>query len=628
MLEKNVAPILISVVVHVALLGAMAFYKLQLNNDQDAVAVETVIADERSQQEFEQDLTTDMQVSENLSVQSGGMVTTNLGSAASQPVSQTKIEASEAIQDPDVTVTSIADISVPGLGELAVDLGEGDVSGEVGARVEGYGAAMHRITSELIRMMKKEPVIAVWLFDASNSLKDDRQEISDNFDKIYAELNIAKEQATTGKMKHAALETMICSYGKDIKKLLPKPTDKLEDIQKAISSVEEDESGVENTFASISKVIDEYSSTAARSKRKLVIIVLTDESGDDASMLEEVIAKAERGKRSPVYFLGREAIFGYPYARVIWKDPKPPHLPHWISVDRGPETAFPECLQYDGFHSRWDSASSGFGPYSQVRLSKKSGGIYFLLDKEEKNLAGRLSLSKRKFDDLAMKEYEPLLLAGRDYAASRDKSVFRKTIWQVIVALNPHPKYDTELNIKRYHYPLAQEEFQEEAGKQFGRTVRAMNKIQEGIKRLEKIKPLRAKEREPRWRGAYDLAYAQLLSYRVRQFQLLLAFDNHVKNYPKPKDPKANEWNVAHVAKMLPPDEKQVKATKIDMAELESQRMLAVQMYDKVIKEHPNTPWAQRAQAEKGWGFGIAFTDRYWNEKYKDQEYLKRIPKF
>ncbi len=627
MLGKNVAPILISVVVHVALLGAMAFYKLQLNNDQDAVAVETVIADDRSQQEFEQDLTTDMQVSENLSVQSGGMVTTNLGSAASQPVSQTKIEASEAIQDPDITVTSIADISIPGLGELAVDLGEGEVSGEVGARVEGYGAAMHRITQELIRMMKKEPVIAVWLFDASNSLKDDREEIRDNFDKIYAELDIVKQQATTRKMRHAALETMIISYGDKITPLLKNPTGELKDIQKAIDNIKEDESGKENTFTSISKVIDQYSSTAARSKRKLVIIVLTDETGDDEGMLEEVIAKSERS-RSPVYFLGREAIFGYPHTQFRWRHPDPPHLHFWIRVDRGPETAFPECLQYDGFHRRWDSASSGFGPYGQVRLAKKSGGIFFLLDSKEKNLSGRLSLSKRKFDDLAMKEYEPLLLARRDYEASRNKSDFRKTIWQVIVALNPHAKYDTELNLRREHYPLGPEEFQEEAGKQFGKTVRAMNKIQEGIKRLEKIKPLRAKEREPRWRAAYDLAYAQLLSYRVRQFQLLLAFDNHAKNPPKPKDPKANEWNVRNIPKMLPPDEKQVKATKIDMAELESQRKLAIQMYDKVIKEHPNSPWAERAQAEKNWGFGIDFTDRFWNPKYADAKYRQKVPKF
>ncbi|MDB4731489.1 VWA domain-containing protein [Planctomicrobium sp.] len=627
MLGKSAPPVIISIVVHAALLGAMAFYKLQMNNDQDVVAVETVIADERAQQEFEQDLTTEMKVSENMSVQSGGMVTTNLGAAAAQPTSQTKIETSEAIQDPEITVTTIADISIPGLGEIALDLGEGEVSGEVGARVEGYGAAMHRITQELTRMMKKEPVMAVWLFDASNSLKDDRKEISDNFHKIYEELNIAKEQATSKKMRYAALETMICSYGEGIKKLMPKPSGELEDIRKAIGLIKEDESGKENTFSSISAVIDEYGAAAARSKRKLAIIVLTDETGDDEGILEEVIAKTERSG-SPVYFLGREAIFGYPYTRVSWTDPEPPNLHHWIRVDRGPETAFPECLQYDGFGGRWDSASSGFGPYGQVRLAKKSGGIFFLLNSKEANLIGSMTNMQRKFDDLAMKEYEPLLLARREYESSRAKNEFRQTIWQVIVAMNPHSGFDPQLNIRRQHYPMEPEAFEQEAGAQFAKTVRAMAKIQEAVKRLDGIKKLRAEEREPRWRAAYDLAYAQLLSYRVRQFQLLLALDKHAKEDPKPKDPKANEWNVRHIGQLLAPDEKQIKATKVDTAQLEQERTQAVAMYNQVIKEHPGTPWAQRAQAEKTWGFGIDFTERFWDPKYNDPKFQARVPKF
>lgn len=626
MLGKSAPPIIISIVVHAALLGAMAFYKLQMNDDQTVVAVETVIADERAQQEFEQDLTTDMQVSENLSVQSGGMVTTNLGAAAAQPVAATKIETSEAIADPEITVTTIADISIPGLGEIAVDLGEGEVSGEVGARVAGYGAAMHRITQELTRMMKKEPVLAVWLFDASNSLKDDRKEISDNFHKIYEELNIAKEQATDKKMRYAALETMICSFGGDVKKLMPKPSGELADIRKAIGQIKEDESGVENTFNAISKIIDEYSLGAARADRKLVIILVTDETGDDEEILEEVITKAERG-RSPVYFLGREAIFGYPYTRVRWEDPET-KLPHWIPVDRGPETAFPECLQYDGFHGRWDSASSGFGPYGQVRLAKKSGGIFFLLESKEQNLAGSMAQMQRKFDDLSMKEYEPLLLARREYEATREKSDFRKTIWQVIVALNPHERFDTQLNIRTEHYPMEPDAFEAEAGAQFGRTVRAMAKIQEGLNRLESVKKLREEEREPRWRAAYDLAYAQLLSYRVRQFQLLLALDKHAKEDPKPKNPKSNEWNIQRVGQMLPPDEKQIKATKVDIEELETERKQAIAMYNQVIKDHPGTPWAQRAQAEKNWGFGIAFSERFWDPKYNDPKLQARIPKF
>ncbi|MCA9088460.1 MAG: VWA domain-containing protein, partial [Planctomycetaceae bacterium] len=213
MFGRNSSAMMISAIVHAAMLGAMAFYKLSSGLDLPVVAVETVIADERTQQEITQDLKLDTTVSETLSVQSGGMVTTAIGAAAAQPVAQTKIETSEALKDPEVRVTTIGDISLPGVGELAVDLGEGEVSGEVGARVEGYGVAMHRITQELTRMMRGQPVVAVWLFDASNSLKDDRMEIRDNFHKIYEELNIAQKQATQKGQKYAALETMICSFG-------------------------------------------------------------------------------------------------------------------------------------------------------------------------------------------------------------------------------------------------------------------------------------------------------------------------------------------------------------------------------------------------------------------------------
>ncbi|MEW4489976.1 vWA domain-containing protein [Thalassoglobus sp. JC818] len=626
MISKNIPALLISLIVHFAVLGAMGFYRFQIIKDLDVVAVETIIEDERLQQEFEQDVSVDTQVSESLSVQSGGTISTNIGAAAAQPAAQTKIEQSEALKDPDIKVTAISDISLPGLGEIAVDLGEGEVSGEVGARVEGYGAAMHRLTQEIIRMMREQPVIAVWMFDASNSLQDDRKEIRENFHKIYDELNIAKNQAESRKVRYSPLETMVCSFGSDIRKLTQKPTSEIEEIKKAIDRVEDDPSGIENPFSAISRVLDEYGKTALNSDRKLMIIVVTDESGTDDQILEEVISKSET-IRSPVYFLGREAVFGHPKARVRWKDPEPPNLTHWVSIDRGPETAFPECLQYTGFGDRWDSQSSGFGPYGQVRLAKKSGGIFFMLSGEEQDLAGRLAWTDRKFDDLAMKEYEPLLLARRDYEQSRKSSEFRDTLWQVIVMLNPN--LDKQLNIKRWGYSIEPAEFDAQGKEQFDKTLRAMSRVSAALKEVERIAPMRAEEREPRWRAAYDLLYAQLMSYRVRQFQFLLALDQHSRLRPKLKDPKSNEWYFEHTQKLLEPDEEQIRRTKVDMTELNSQREQALALYDVVIKEHPGTPWAVRASAEKRWGFGITFEERFWDPRYYDEAYRnKRIPKF
>lgn len=611
----------ISTVIHAAALGAMAFYKFTTSLPQDVVSLETVVADERMQQEFDQDLSLDTTVSENLSVQSGGMVTTAIGAAAAQPVAQTKIEQSEVIKDPDIKVVTIGDISIPGVGEMGLDLGEGEVKGEVGARVEGYGAAMSRVTSELLRMMRKSPVVVVWMFDASFSLKDDRKEISDNFNKIYAELKIAENEAKNRNLKYSPLETMICSFGADIKKLLPAPTSDIPAIQKAINSIVDDDSGQEKTFQAISKVVDEFGPLAARTNRKLAVILVTDESGEDDAALEELIVKTEKYK-SPVYFMGREAIFGYPWAHMRWIDPKT-NLEYWVKVDRGPETAFPECLQYDGLHGRWDSASSGFGPYAQVRLAKESGGIFFMLASEEKALVGRDSTGPRKFDDLAMKEYEPLLTPRREYEQARNKSEFRSGIWQVIVALNPH--IDKELNLRRDHFPKDPAEFVKERDLNFSKCLRSIVKLNEGIKKLEQIAPLRAKEREPRWRAAFDLAYAQLLSYRVRQFQYLLLLDKHVRENPQMKKPDSNEWWVRNTTEMLAPTDEQIRASKVDMKELEAQRAKAIAMYDDVIKNHPGTPWARRAQQEKGWGFGFRFDEVFWDARRYD---YKNVPKF
>jgi len=622
----NASAMATSAAIHALALVAFSFYKFTAHIiSPENVVVETVLADERAQQEFDQDLSLDTRVSDSLSMQSGGMVSTGIGSMAGSgtaSMAQAKIGESEVIKGvSELRVVTIGDIAIPGVGEMGMDLGEGQVKGEGGARVEGYGAAMSRVTQELTRMMRKEPVIALWMFDASNSLKDDRVEIKQNLDKIYKELNIAQNEAKTRNMKYSSLETMICSFGGEIKELLPGPTSDLAAIQKAIESVADDDSGKELTFAAISKLIDKFGPMAKRSNRKLAVIVVTDESGEDDIQIEETLSKSEKYS-APIYFMGREAIFGYPYAHLRWVNPKD-GLEYWIRVDRGPETAFPECLQYDGLHGRWDSASSGFGPYGQVRLAKESGGIFFMLASEEKDLIGRDARGPRKFDDLAMKEYEPTLTPRREYEIERNKSEFRSTIWKVIVALNPH--LDKELNLRREHWSPDSVEFAKERDLNFSRCLRSLVKLNEGIRALEKIEKLRDKESEPRWRAAYDLAIAQLMSYRVRQFQYLLLLDSHLKSNPKFKDAKSNEWNVYNTQTLLEPTPEQIRASKVDMKELQAQKDKAVALYNAVIKNHPGTPWARRAEQEKGWGFGFKMGERFWDPKRYD---TKDVPKF
>ena len=231
-----------------------------------------------------------------------------------------------------------------------------------------------------------------------------------------------------------------------------------------------------------------------------------------------------------------------------------------------------------------------------------------------------------------MKQYQPLLLPRRQYAEERAQSTFRQTIWEVVVTLNPRqnelllPDHDPELNLRRHHYPLRPDQFRAEAGEQVVKAARAMTLVNQGIPILERIEPLRAKESSERWRAAYDLAYAQLICFRIRLFQYLLAMDKHANEAPKPGNEKSNEWNVNYTHKMLVPDDAQFDRLKKSLgigqskeeylALLDDETKRATDLFDVVIRDHPGTPWARTAETEKRSGFGMEFREGYWDPRY------------
>lgn len=614
----------VSLAVHAVILIGMWFIPRQLFNDQAQIVVETFFSEERDQQEFSQELELSTEVAEtdNIMAASTNAATASSG-VAGAAAAQQNIETSESLKEPEVFVSNIGDISLPGDGDINTDLGEGTVDG--GAEVvDGYGPALGRLSQELLRMMRESQVHVVWLFDESDSMKDDQEEIRQKFDKIYVELGIQmkSDEALRKKQKGEVLLTTILGYGENVHALTPKPTANLNEIRAAINKISIDESGKENMCRALVQTLDKFGPTTQRAKRRLVLVLVTDESGGDGQYVEDVVERTKQFK-SPVYVLGRESVFGYPYARIRWKDPKY-GLDHWLRIDRGPETAWPECLQWDGFHARWDADRSGFGPYEQVRIAKESGGVYFMLPGEEENLVGRAARDKRHFDFLDMKEYQPRLEARRVYEETRAKSKFRTQIWNVIKTLNPHT--DSQLNIQHHHYKMEPAEFQKQGKEQFVRAWRAMTLADQGLKMLEEIKPLRDTESSSRWRANYDLATAQLLSYRVRLFQFMLAMDKHAASPPAPADIKHNEWHIRRIPKMIVPDEAQFgrlkkgAKLKIDreefLDELKEQEARSRKMYQYVIAEHPGTPWARRAERELAYGYGVTFVSHFWNPNY------------
>lgn len=630
----------ISIAVHAALLAALAMFVLPDRNEEETLILETVFSEERIQEEFSQDLEETMEVATTLNPISGGVVSTSIGSAGAPSAAQVEIETSESLKDPEIEV-NVGDIATPGDDVLTKDLGEGKITGETGAVVEGYGAALSRMTAEIVRMMREQRVHVVWLFDESESMVDDQKEIRDKFEKVYEELGLAREQDEKLRRGEEILLTSIWGYGETYHELTKAPTDDVELIRKAISSIPVDESGKENMCQTVREAIRKYRPMSARQKRKLVIIVVSDESGDDGEYVEEAIEEARRTK-APIYVLGREAVFGYPYARQRWYDPKY-NLPHWVRINRGPETAYPECLQWDGLRGRWDVYNSGFGPYEMVRMARETNGIFFVLPGEEEDLSGPGANDRRKFEFLAMKEYQPLLLPRKVYADEVTRSPFRKAVSDVILRLNPNdnpliPGHDPQLNIRTWHYSVTPEEFRAQAGQEVLKAARAMALLNEAIPMLERVRPLRAREESRRWRANYDLAYAQLLSFRVRLFQYMLAMDKHIYDAPQPRNEKNNEWNVHRRREMLEPDDAQfariaetfkVKMTREEYLQvLKEQEDRSRELYEFVKAEHAGTPWARRAETELNSGFGMTFIDGFRDPNYARVGKEIKIPNF
>ncbi|OYW19401.1 MAG: hypothetical protein B7Z55_08890, partial [Planctomycetales bacterium 12-60-4] len=297
----------------------------------------------------------------------------------------------------------------------------------------------------------------------------------------------------------------------------------------------------------------------------------------------------------------------------------------WLRINRGPETPFPECLQFDGLHERWDVYSSGFGPYEQVRLCRETGGIFFLLPGDETNISGRGSHLDRKFELLDMKEYLPDLSARIPYQKQRDSSKFRNTIFGVIQRLNPFT--DNQLQMREHWFDADFEEFAKQGGENFTKAVRALKLLNEAVVYLETVKPAYDKEQSQRWRAHYDLIHAQMLAYRVRLFQYILVLDKHMAEKPKPKDPKNNRWHVRRVPKMLEPTPLQVKQAGVDMDELKAQEKKAREEFQAVVKNHPRTPWARLAEQEMAVGFGMEFIESYWDPNYANIGKDIKLPK-
>ncbi|MFO0944784.1 MAG: vWA domain-containing protein [Planctomycetota bacterium] len=302
------------------------------------------------------------------------------------PKSSASVAAAQAPMPGEMLQTNVeqgalARVRDPSLNRPLASIGS---SIKLGENVEGVrgtnlsagsdAGSVDRLTMEILRQLEKSKVLVAWVMDASGSMSQRRGDVIKRFERIYHELG------ELDKGKEEILLTSIISFGNKTEFMTPKPTANMDEIRKAVHAIKIDDSGKENVFSAVKETCLKLRRYQTQSGRKLMIIVLTDEKGDDPSLVDDTVKLVTRN-RTPVYVLGPMAPFCRKTVDVPYREPESGEV-FMLPVEKGPETIQVEqiSLPYWGAGPQYDLLPSGFGPYDLTRLARESGGIYFMYD--------------------------------------------------------------------------------------------------------------------------------------------------------------------------------------------------------------------------------------------------------
>jgi len=488
---------------------------------------------------------------------------------------------------------------------LAGDLyGGGNFGGDPTFDVDGIGDALNQLTHEILNHLTDHKVTVVWLLDESASMRDDHRTIAEKFDRVSSELNkfVPAEKKAAGALNHT-----LVGFGEKVHILIDKPTTDADEIRRAMARLRIDDTGVENTMRAIREAVGAFSRVVSKD-RKMLMVLATDESGDDGDEVEETL-QALKKYNVPLYVIGRQSVFGYPLAHHQYIDPitKDTYYP---TIRRGPETADVEIFQWDGLYARWDEKPSGFAPWELARLTKESGGIYFLLPTEE---FLRLRQTEKTYSITQLKEYMPEYLGRAAYIQRRTESDLRRDLHQIVLETQgPEFRYRREFPIEAN----AQAEAAREEGAKASQRLNALLAIQ---KRLESLKKHRDREPLRRWRAHYDLMLAQIVVFQIKAYEyraLMAQLAQTPRQASKAPTPNvAITFVVDHASKGLAPE-----------SETADKYAEANHLLNNVIAEHPNTPWADLAKDALTRGFGVVLNQ--WEHSPNYQERERYVPKY
>jgi hypothetical protein len=439
----------------------------------------------------------------------------------------------------------------------------------------GTEGAVDRITLEIAASLRQRKTLPVWLFDESISLENRREQIISRFENVYRQLGLMDDIDTK-----EALKSGIIGYGQGVHVFIDEPTSDVEALSKAVRGITSDISGKENVFAAISQAIKTYGPNRRKMKANMLLIIVTDERGDDFgenyTVLEDVVKRLTRdGIR--VFVVGNTSPFGQQigYVPMTWTDETGEAHSGDLPADQGPETPLPEGLQlpfWTADAQGLERMSSGYGPYTLSRLCAETGGIYFVAD----------DTTRKKWDPMIMRQYAPDYRPANEYNRQLQANLAKQALVTAAQLAVTEPVPIPVTSFQANNDNILREQITE-AQKPLAVLDYFLERVHVALEAGEKH---RDKLDSDRWRANYDLAMGRVLAMRVRAFgynAVLAEMKASPKRFEKAE---SNQWN-------LRPSE-QISAG----SNVKRMHDKALEYLNRVIDEHPGTPWEFMAKIE------------------------------
>jgi hypothetical protein len=457
--------------------------------------------------------------------------------------------------------------------------------------------AVKKVAAAVRASLEIGPTLVVWIIDRTPSA----QKIVTSGLAAARAVYDAEDIRTLSLNGGQQLQTAVIAFDDETEFLLDPPTGDWQAAQAGLDKFQSSTAGQEHTFAAVKQALDKYAPlrTAAENRREIVLVVITDEAGEDGALVDE-LATTVRKLAIPVYCLGSPAPWGQ--VNPLAADPKqgdptktddsvPRYGPESFASERVDIEMLPlnASVGLDRDEENLSHIDSGFGPFALERLCRAGGGEFFSI---RPDVGSQYEYRGQSYDywptgsELRFAGAEPAKYAP-DYVSAQEhrRLVAENKARQALESAAGFPR----LMIGDYpelRFPKGSEsQFKrslDQAQQYAARHAPAVDKFYSALSVGEGD---RDRLTSPRLQAEFDLALgcAAAIKARIDGYNSMIAALKRGKNFA---NPASREW-ILEPADLYETDSSIRKLAERAKASLQ-----------RVTTEHPGTPWAKLAERE------------------------------